>query len=243
MELKRGKFDMASSGKVCADRSVSFANRLSLLFVPRSIGVLLGLMILFIIGLWMWSYSNDAALPILRISLQLLVIVVLVYFTFGRVFRASSEKNGAALEDQTWRRRFFWIAMGGMVLGALVLVVFVPTTASLELLKRFFSSANEPQFNDMDIRLSTSFMPAWAQIIFAGVRCFAAPYCLLDGGSRYISYYALFLAIILFLIDRRLMSSSLPVPLPLPVLSQFGVLDSHLSCSRNICDNSTAPIT
>ena len=147
------------------------------LLKPRTITVFFALMFLFIVGLSLATFGNRFASPALLASVEVLAIVLLIYGLLTFFFPTKSHRLGDA--DLHWSRYAFWSFFGIMVGGVAVLLIFAPTTASQELLKRFFITGYTSGFSDSEVRLSTSFMPVWAQIVFEVARRFAAPYCLL----------------------------------------------------------------
>ncbi len=145
---------------------------------PRAILVFMTLLLLFAVGM-MWSMStNPAAAVALDLMLRVSIIVTVTYALLCYIFGFKGKKKSNV--DQTVRVGIWWAMFSVMVAGAVALVAFVPTTASVELFRLMFTDGYSTQWTDAEIRLSTSFMPIWAQTLFEAARRLAAPYCLIE---------------------------------------------------------------
>lgn len=120
----------------------------------------------------------------LNATLLLLAVVVGSYVLLTMIV---PPRTGVAEVAVSTRRAVLWIQFGIMVAAFVATLAFVPTTASLELIKRLFVYQYAPSYDPLQIRLSTAYMPIWSQGLLEFARRIAAPYCMIEllfGGMR-----------------------------------------------------------
>lgn len=107
----------------------------------------------------------------------LLLVVYLVYCGLSLLIRKTPHSRSFPVR----LRQAVWLAMFALMFASMIAVVFhISTTASFELFKRITNPYYRPALDDLEIRLSTAYMPIWVQALFELARRIAALYCLVE---------------------------------------------------------------